>query len=66
MAEIAFAALFMGAVAFGTIAVWVGLQIYNELTITRLNNAVVSALSEGSYRNSYKYRAIKRGKKNAS
>jgi hypothetical protein len=56
MAEIAFAALFMGAVAFGTVAVWVGLQIYNELTMTRLNNAVVNALSEGTYRNSYRYK----------
>ena len=56
MAEIAFAALFMGAVAFGTIAVWVGLQIYNQLTMTKLNNAVVNALAEGTYRNSYRYK----------
>jgi len=59
MAEIAFIALLLGCVAFATIAAWVGLQIHNELTIKRCNDAVVAALAEGSYRNSYRYRPRK-------
>lgn len=35
---------------------WFLRQLLNELQIQRLNDAVVAALAEGTYRNSYRYR----------
>lgn len=53
---VAFLSLSLCVVAMATLSLWVGLQVYNEITIKKLNNAVVQALAEGTYRNSYRYR----------
>jgi hypothetical protein len=59
MAEIVFLMFLTATIAFGTLAAWIGFQLHNELKMKRVNDAVVAALAEGSYRNSYRYRPRK-------
>lgn len=49
-------AMLMAGIAFATISAWIGLQLYNEIVVQRMNRAVEDALAEGTYRNSYRYR----------
>lgn len=60
MAELIFIMFFTATIAFATLAAWFGLQMHNELKMKRCNDAVVAALAEGSYRNSYRYQPRKK------
>jgi len=53
---VAFTALASCTLAMLAMAGWLGLQLWNEIKVQRMNSAVVAALSEGTYRNSYRYR----------
>lgn len=63
ISDLAGFAMLMAGIAFGALSAWIGLQIYNELVVQRMNQAVVDALCEGTYRNSYRYRPRRSKKK---
>lgn len=56
---VAFTALFSCTLAMLGMVIWIGRYLLNEFQVHKMNQAVLEALSEGSYRNSYRYRPRK-------
>ena len=56
----AITALVSCTMAMLALAGWFVRQLLNELQVQRMNDAVVAALAEGSYRNSYRYEPRKK------